>query len=65
MKANCSEDTHFERKESADHRWYFNLKAANHQVIGTSTMYETPQSRDEDIAAIKASGSSAAIRETT
>ncbi|HEY0634780.1 MAG TPA: YegP family protein [Gammaproteobacteria bacterium] len=63
VQANCADDSHFDRKESADHKWYFNLMAANHRVIGTSSMYPTPQSRDADIAAVKANGVTATIRD--
>lgn len=63
VQGNCADESRFERKESSDHKWYFNLKAANHQVIGTSKMYESPKSRDDDIAAVKASGVSTTIRD--
>lgn len=65
VQANCADESRYERKESTDHRWYFNLKAANHQVIGTSKMYPSAQSRDEDIAALKSIGSTATIREVS
>ncbi|BEV53697.1 hypothetical protein BconGalA64_61970 [Burkholderia contaminans] len=31
----------------------FNLKAANHQIIGTSETYKTVQGRENGIAAVK------------
>jgi uncharacterized protein YegP (UPF0339 family) len=39
----------------------FNLKAANHQVIGTSQTYKTAESRDEGIASVKTNGPSAPL----
>lgn len=62
VQSNCIDDAHYEKKESSDHRWYFNLKAANHHVIGTSKMYESTSSRDTDIEAIKAIGATATIK---
>ncbi|MHB1331321.1 MAG: YegP family protein [Sulfuriferula sp.] len=41
MQNNCSTDSRFERKEAKNGKHYFNLKAANHQIIGTSQMYES------------------------
>lgn len=63
VQNSCTDDAHYERKESSDHRWYFNLKAANHQVIGTSKMYASAQSRDEDIAAVKTNGVTTSVRD--
>jgi uncharacterized protein YegP (UPF0339 family) len=42
---------------------YFNLKAANHQVIGSSQMYASTSSRDSGIAAVKAGGRTKDIRD--
>jgi hypothetical protein len=61
VQANCSEEARYERKESVDNRWYFNLKAANHQVIGTSTMYSTAQLCDDEIEMLKACGGTATV----
>src|SRR5690348_12919520 len=41
VKANSQEDSKFERNTANDGRSYFNLKAANGQIIGTSQMYES------------------------
>ena len=65
VRSNCADDTHYERKESADHKWYFNLKAANHRIIGTSKMYATTQSREDDIAVVKTNGVTSTIREVS
>ena len=39
VRTNSSDDGKFERRVAKDGRPYFNLKAANAQVIGTSQMY--------------------------
>ena len=43
VKKNAPNDHSYERKESHNGAPMFNLKAANHQVIGTSQLYETPR----------------------
>lgn len=65
VQANCSKDERFERKDASDGRCFFNLKAANHQVIGTSQMYSSVQARDAGIASVKANGRTATIKDET
>ena len=63
VQANCAHDERYERKTATNGKPYFNLKAANHQVIGTSQMYASEQSRDGGIASVKANGISLTIKE--
>lgn len=65
VRANCSTDERYERKEASDGRPFFNLKAANHQVIGTSQMYASVSSRDNGIASVKANGSTETVKDIT
>ena len=53
VKKNAADDARYERRTAADGRFHFNLKAANHQVIGSSQMYESEASRDNGIASVK------------
>lgn len=46
-------------------KFYFNLKAANHQIIGSSQMYATAQSRETGIASVKANGTSQTVKDNT
>ena len=62
VQKNCAADERFERKDAADGRFYFNLKAGNHQVIGTSQMYKTAASRDAGIESVKTNGSTMQIK---
>jgi uncharacterized protein YegP (UPF0339 family) len=39
VRANVLDDSHFERLIAANQKHYFNLKAANGEIIGTSQMY--------------------------
>lgn len=50
---NSLDDTKFEHKESRNGKWFFNLKASNGQIIGTSEMYESTKSRDNGIISVK------------
>jgi uncharacterized protein YegP (UPF0339 family) len=53
VKKNAPEDKHFDREESKNGKFYFNLKAGNGQVIGKSQMYESTASRDNGIESVK------------
>lgn len=58
-------DERHERKGSKNGKHYFNLKAGNHQIIGTSQMYEPAQSRDKGIESVMANGVSATVKDST
>ncbi len=53
VKKNAADDGRYERKTSTNGKAYFVLKAANHQVIGQSEMYETEAARDNGIDSVK------------
>lgn len=61
VKTNAAQDERYERKQSAAGKYMFNLKAGNHQVIGTSQQYESQQSRDNGIESVKANAPTADI----
>ena len=63
VQTNCSEDARYERKTSSDDRAFFNLKAANHQVIGTSQMYSSESARESGIASVKANGTTKTVKD--
>jgi uncharacterized protein YegP (UPF0339 family) len=65
VQANCSNDDRYERKTAANGKAFFNLKASNGQVIGTSQMYATEASRDAGIASAKVHGVSTTIKDNT
>ncbi len=62
VQKNCSADERYDRKDASDGRFYFNLKAGNHQVIGTSQMYKAAASRDGGIESVKSNGSTSTIK---
>jgi uncharacterized protein YegP (UPF0339 family) len=65
VQTNCTDDDHYERMDSKNDQFYFNLKAPNHQIIGTSQMYTTAQSRDKGIDSVKTNGVCEVISDNT
>jgi len=65
VQANCANDARYEKKTATNGKPYFNLKAANGQVIGTSQMYGSESARDDGIASAKANGVSTTVKDNT
>jgi uncharacterized protein len=65
VQKNAALDERYDRKEASDGRPFFNLKAGNHQVIGTSQMYASVISRDNGIASVKTNGTTAVVKDNT
>ena len=64
VQANCGLDERYAREVAADGRPYFNLKGANHQIIGTSQLYKSEAARDGGIASVKANGATTTVKES-
>lgn len=62
VQANCGDDARYERKDASDGRCYFNLRAANHLVIGTSQMYKATAGRDAGIESVKTNGKTTTVK---
>ena len=62
VQKNCGDDARYERKTASHGKEYFNLKAANGQVIGTSQMYSSAATRDAGIESVKTNGSTTTIK---
>ena len=56
VKKNSPEDSKYERKEANNGKPYFNLKAANGQIIGSSQMYESASGMENGIESVKTNG---------
>lgn len=63
VKANAKSDSNYERKISSNGKYYFNLKASNGQIIGTSEMYESSAGRDSGIDSVKYNAPGASVLE--
>jgi uncharacterized protein YegP (UPF0339 family) len=53
VKKNSQEDARYDRLEAKNGKPYFNLKATNGQIIGSSEMYESNAARDNGIESVK------------
>lgn len=65
VRTNAPNDARYERKDAAGEQYMFNLKAANHQVIGTSETYKSAASRDGGIASVKTNAPGATVDDQT
>lgn len=65
VQTNSPKDERYEKKNAKDGKPYFNLKAANHEVIGTSEQYSSDAARDKGIASVKTNGPSTTIKDKT
>jgi uncharacterized protein len=63
VQKHSADDAMFEENTAKDGRFYFNLKATNGQVIGTSQMYTTESARTGGIASVQTNGKSTDVRE--
>ena len=52
VRKNSTDRGQFEKKTTAGGKYRFNLKATNHQVIGTSQNYNSESGRDNGIVSI-------------
>lgn len=52
VRKNSGDNARYERKRSTNDKHYFNLKASNGQVIGSSEMYESSAAMENGIASV-------------
>lgn len=55
----------YECKVASNGKPYFNLKAGNHQIIGSSQMYTTEFSRESGLSSVKTNGPTMTIKDLT
>jgi uncharacterized protein YegP (UPF0339 family) len=65
VQKNSPDESRYERLTAKDGRAYFKLKAANHQVIGVSQMYQSEAARDGGIASVMRNGPSETVKDLT
>lgn len=63
VRKNASDDSKYERKNSSNGKYYFNLKAGNGQIIGTSEMYESAVGMENGIESVKKNAPDASVEE--
>ncbi|MCX7087698.1 MAG: YegP family protein [Methylococcales bacterium] len=62
---NAADEARYSRLESTNGKPYFVLKAANHQIIGQSQLYESEASRDNGIESVKKNAPEAVLVDLT
>lgn len=65
VQKNSPDEARYELKQASNGKFYFNLKAANHQVIGNSQMYASEASRATGVASVRKNGPSTRIKDLT
>ncbi|MGH8443942.1 MAG: YegP family protein [Solimonas sp.] len=63
VQKNCTQSERYGKEISSSGKPYFTLKAANHQVIGSSQMYTSAAMRDAGIESVKTNGVTTVIRD--
>lgn len=65
VKKNAPDAARFEQLTATNGKYYFVLKAANHQIIGQSQMYESAASRDNGIESVQKNAPDANVDDLT
>ncbi len=65
VRLNSQDDSNFDRNESSNGKPFFNLRAANGLIIGTSQMYSSVTARDNGIESVKKNAPDATIDDQT
>ncbi len=65
VKKNSANENLFEIKEAKDGRKFFNLKATNGQVIGTSQMYKSKSGLKNGIASVQKNAAEGRMKDLT
>lgn len=63
VRKNAANDDRYEKKTATNGKHFFNLKAANGQVIGSSEQYESTSGRDNGIESVKKNAPGADVLE--
>lgn len=65
VMTNGADKGNFESRETSSGKFYFVLKAKNHQIIGQSEYYESKQGRDNGIESVMKNAPGAKIEDLT
>lgn len=65
VRVNAPIDYRYDRLRSRNDKYYFNLKAGNGEIIGSSEMYETNTGRDKGIESVKNNAPTATVDDQT
>ncbi|MGO1071859.1 YegP family protein [Lysobacter sp. CA199] len=56
VRTNSPDEARYERRTSSTSKPYFVLKAGNHEIIGSSELYNSDAARENGIASVKLNG---------
>lgn len=62
VRTNCVIDDRYVIADAKDGSYYFNLKAGNDEIVGTSETYTTKAAREKGIASVKSNGLSTNVQ---
>ncbi|WP_259515372.1 YegP family protein [Shewanella baltica] len=65
VQTNSPIEARYAKEVAKNEKPYFNLKAANHQIIGTSQMYSSTAARDNGIKSVMENGKTTTIKDLT
>lgn len=65
VKKNSRLEERYEKLTASNGQFYFNILAANYQIIATSEMYTSEAARDQGIGVVKQGAPKAAIADST
>ena len=65
VRSNSQDDKRYDRKTAKNGSPYFNLKAANGQVIGASEMYSNATAMENGLEALKKNAADASIEDNS
>lgn len=65
VKKNAADSAKFEKLTAKNGKFYFNLKAGNGQIIGSSEMYASESGRANGIKSVQENAPDAATEDTT
>lgn len=65
VRSNCEDGSCFQRTTTDSGKFRFNMKAKNHQVIGTSQTYDSEAARDQGVQAVASAAKDAGIVDLT
>ncbi len=65
VKKNLPMPAAIEKKESTNGKHFFNVKSTNGQIVGTSTMFDTPELRDQGLNELQTEASRLIVNEST
>ena len=63
VRENCKIEERFEISESESGKFYFHIKAANHQIIGSSQMYTSRDGAENGIHSVRENAPDAEVTE--